>query len=131
MRTLIVEDDFTSRLILQEVLKDYGTVHVAVNGIEAVEAMRQAMLTGEHYDLICMDIMMPEMDGHSALKQIREMERTAGISGRDRAKIAMTTALADADNVTKAINEHCDGYLVKPFNKALILEHLRKFGMIK
>jgi two-component system, chemotaxis family, chemotaxis protein CheY len=131
MRALIVEDDFTCRLILQEVLKVYGMVHVAVNGIEAVEAMRQAMLTGEHYDIICMDIMMPEMDGHTALKQIRDMERKAGISGSDRVKIVMTTALSDPDNVTKAIHEHCDGYLVKPFNKASILEHLRKFGVIK
>jgi two-component system, chemotaxis family, chemotaxis protein CheY len=131
MRTLIVEDDFTSRLILQTVLKDYGTVHVAVNGIEAIEAMRQAMLTGEHYDIICMDIMMPEMDGQTALKQIRDMERQAGISGNDRVRIVMTTALADSDNVTMAIREHCDGYLVKPFNKALILDHLRKFGVLK
>jgi two-component system, chemotaxis family, chemotaxis protein CheY len=131
MRILIVEDDFTSRLILQEVLKAYGTVHVAVNGIEAVEAMRLAMTTGEYYDIICMDIMMPEMDGQSALKQIREMERQAGISGHNRVKIVMTTALGDSDNVTRAIREHCDGYLVKPYNKALILEHLRKFGVIK
>ena len=131
MRTLIVEDDFTSRLILQEIFKDYGTVHVAVNGTEAVDAMRQAMATGEHYDIICMDIIMPEMDGQTALKQIRDMERKAGIGGNDRVKIVMTTALADPDNVTKAIREHCDGYLVKPFNKASILEHLRKFGLIK
>ena len=131
MRILIVEDDFTNRLILQEVLKDYGAVHVAVNGVEAVEAMRQALVTGEHYGLICMDIMMPEMDGQTALRQIRETERKAGITGRDRVKIVMTTALGDADNVTKAIRDQCDGYLVKPLNKAVILEHLRKFRMLE
>ena len=131
MRTLIVEDDFASRLILQEMLKDYGAVHIAVNGIEAVQAMRQAMLTSEQYDIIFMDIMMPEMDGQTALKQIRDMERKAGISSRDRVKIVMTTALADEDNVTTAIREHCDGYLLKPFDKATMLDHLRKFGLIK
>ena len=43
MKTLIVEDDFTSRLLLQEILKSYGVVHIAVNGKEAVHAVREAM----------------------------------------------------------------------------------------
>jgi two-component system, chemotaxis family, chemotaxis protein CheY len=131
MRVLIVEDDFTSRLILQEMLKDYGTVHIAVNGREAVEAVRAAMLTGELYDLICMDIMMPEIDGQTALKQIREIEKKAGITGSNRVKIVMTTALGDKEHVVNAIRENCDGYMIKPYSKATFLEHLRKFGLIK
>ena len=78
MKTLIVEDDFTSRLLLQELLKGYGPAHVAVNGKEAVEAARMAMDAGEPYDLICLDIMMPEMDGHGALKEIRAQEEARG-----------------------------------------------------
>ena len=68
MKTLIVEDDFTSRLLLQEILKRYGAVHIAVNGREAVDAVRAAAESDESYDLICLDIMMPEMDGYQALK---------------------------------------------------------------
>jgi two-component system, chemotaxis family, chemotaxis protein CheY len=131
MRVLVVEDDFTSRLILQEILKDHGTVHIAVNGREALEAVRAAMLKGELYDLICMDIMMPEIDGQTALKQIREMENKAGICGANRVKIVMTTALGDKDNVMDAIRGHCDGYMIKPYNKATLLDHLRKFALIK
>jgi two-component system, chemotaxis family, chemotaxis protein CheY len=131
MRVLVVEDDFTSRLILQEILKDHGTVHIVVNGREALEAVRAAMLTGELYDLICMDIMMPEIDGQTALKQIREMERKAGICDPNCVKIVMTTALGDKDNVMDAIREHCDGYMIKPYNKATLLDHLRKFALIK
>ncbi len=67
MRTLIVEDDFTSRLLLQSFLSRYGDCHIAVNGLEAVAAFRAAKEKGENYNLICMDIMMPEMDGQTAV----------------------------------------------------------------
>ena len=74
MKSLIVEDDFTSRLLLQEYLKVYGIPHIAVNGREAVEAVRLALEARDHYNLICLDIMMPEMDGQQALREIRALE---------------------------------------------------------
>ena len=79
MKTLIVDDDFTNRLLLQEILKVHGPVHVAVNGKEAVEAVAAARDNKEDpYDLICLDIMMPEMDGQEDLKIIRADEDRAG-----------------------------------------------------
>ncbi len=74
LRVLLVEDDFTSRLLLQTFLSRYGDCHIAVNGHEAVEAFRDALARGQRYDMICMDIMMPEMDGGEAVRQIRAME---------------------------------------------------------
>ena len=130
MKTLIVDDDFTNRLLLQKILKSSGQSHVAVNGKEAVEAVRAAQEGGEPYDLVCLDIMMPEMDGHEALKRIRAMEEEAGISGPDRVKIIMTTALSDRDNILKSIEEHCDGYVLKPFDKAKLLEKLCQLGLL-
>ena len=49
MKTLIVEDDFTSRLLLQELLKHYGPAHIAVNGKEAVEAVRLALAASDQF----------------------------------------------------------------------------------
>ena len=63
MKTLIVEDDFTSRLLLQELLRRFGPCHVAVNGVEAVDAVTAALTANAPYDLICLDIMMPVMGG--------------------------------------------------------------------
>ncbi len=128
MKILIVEDDFTSRVILQEFLKTYGTPHVAVNGKEAVEAARKAGEAGEPYDLICLDIMMPEMDGQHALKAIRADEEARGVLSSNGAKIVMTTALDDFRNVTDAYGALCDGYLVKPIAKDRLLEELKKLG---
>jgi len=130
MKTLIVEDDFTSRLLLQELLKGYGPSHVAVNGKEAVEATRLALEAGEPYDLICLDIMMPEMDGQQALREIRAQEEARGIISSNGAKIVMTTALGDLKNVSAAYSGLCDGYLTKPIQKAKLLEELRKLGLM-
>jgi PAS domain-containing protein len=49
----------------------YGECHIAVNGREAVAAFQAALKSGQRYNLVCVDIMMPEMDGQTALKQIR------------------------------------------------------------
>ena len=131
MKTLIVEDDFTSSLLLQEILKHYGPSHTALNGQEAVEAVRTAIDSGEPFDLICLDIMMPEMDGHEALRQIRVLEEAKGISAIKGAKIVMTTALEDAKNILASFKGLCDVYLTKPVDKAKLLGELRKLKLIE
>lgn len=131
MKTLIVEDDFTSRLLLQELLKSHGPYHIAVNGKEAIEAVRVALETDEPYDLICLDIMMPQMDGQQALKEIRFLEEDRGINSSNGAKIIMTTALGDVKNASAAYLNLCDAYLTKPIQKAKLLEELRQLGMIQ
>ncbi len=131
MKTLIVEGDFTGRLLLHEILKSYGPSHIAVNGKEAVEAIRLALEAGEPYDMICLDIMMPEMDGQEALRQIRRQEETRGILSSNGAKIVMTTAQDDSHNVIAAYRSLCDAYLTKPIEKTKLLDELRKLRLIK
>ena len=131
MKTLIVEDDFTSRLLLQEILKRFGELHIAVNGKEAVAAVRAAMDAGTPYDLICLDIMMPEMDGKEALEQIRGMEEARGIGFSHGATIFMTTALDRLKDVIQAFYGLCDAYLCKPIEKAKLLHELQTFRLIE
>jgi two-component system chemotaxis response regulator CheY len=130
MKTLIVEDDFTSRLLLQGLLKTYGPSHIAVSGKEAVEAVRVALEAGDPYDLICLDIMMPEMDGQEALRQIRCQEEVRGILSSKGARIVMTTAVDDPKNVMSAYLSLCDAYLTKPIRKGLLMEELRRLKLI-
>jgi two-component system chemotaxis response regulator CheY len=131
MRTLIAEDDFTSRLLMQKLLAPFGESHVAINGREALEAFKAARNKRRPYDLICLDIMMPEMDGQKVLREIRAIEEGAGVRPGREVKIIMTTALKDAKNVMGAFREQCDGYLVKPMDKAKLLKYLREFGLIE
>jgi two-component system chemotaxis response regulator CheY len=130
MKILIAEDDFTSRMLLQEMLKYYGTSHVAVNGKEAVEAVRISLEAGEPYDLICLDIMMPEMDGQETLSIIRQMESSAGATRTNRSKIIMTTALADKETIINAAQRQCDCFLAKPIQRAKLLEELHKMKLV-
>jgi two-component system chemotaxis response regulator CheY len=130
VKTLIVEDEITSRVLLRAILKRYGAPQVAMNGREAVDAVRAAIQAGEPFDLICLDIMMPEMDGQQALKRIRQLEEEAGITTERRAKVIMTSAHADRDNVLEAIQSQCDYFLVKPIDGRALLEELRRLGLI-
>jgi two-component system chemotaxis response regulator CheY len=131
MKTLIVEDDFTSRLLLQELLKPYGPTHIAVNGQEAVKAVGLALEAGEPYALICLDIMMPTMDGHEALKQIRALETARGVLPPHTARIFMTSALSDMKNVCNAYAGLCDTYLTKPIARAKLEMELRALRLIR
>jgi two-component system chemotaxis response regulator CheY len=131
LRMLLVEDDFDSRLLLQTFLCNYGECHVAVNGREAVAAFHSAMERGKRYDLICMDVMMPEMDGREAVGRIRGMEEEHGILSTHGAKIIMTTAVDDVKEVMRCFRELCDSYLTKPVDLALLLGRMRAYHLIQ
>ena len=131
MKTLIVDDDFVSRKILLKYLSEYGQCDVAVNGKEAVDAFQLAINEWEAYDLICLDIMMPEMNGQEALKAIRNIEKDKGKYDIDGCKIIMTTCLDDSDNIKVAFREQCEGYLVKPIDRQKLIQKLQEFNLIK
>jgi two-component system, chemotaxis family, chemotaxis protein CheY len=129
MRVLVVEDDFISRRLLCRYLEPHGECDVAVNGNEALSAFKQAITSGQLYDLVCLDIMMPVMDGQETLKRMRVIERDAGIVPPHGVKVIMTSALEDQENVVAAFNNSCDGYVVKPIEKRKFLETLQEIGI--
>lgn len=130
MKMLIVDDDPTSAKLLLSFLKESGVCHTAHSGQEALEAVKYAMEAERPYDLICLDIMMPIIDGHEALRTIREFEEsTFNVSGK-RAKIIMTTALDDFKTVMQSFHELCDAYLTKPIKKQELESEIRKLGLV-
>ena len=130
MRILIVEDEFSARRILKEILSPYGDCDTVVDGEEAVEAFMLAMEEKAPYDLICMDIMMPNMDGLEALKRIRQTEKDSGILGSAEVKVIMVTALDNPKTVFEAFYKGgATSYIVKPINKIRVLDEVRSFGL--
>ena len=132
MKALIVEDDLTSRVRLQEYLKPCGTVQVAADGNEAVEAVRRALKADKPYDVIFLDIMMPGMDGHQALRHIRALEKEAGVWPSYAVKVVITTTLLnDSQSASAAYGSLCDACLAKPVDKTRLLAKLREMLIIK
>ncbi|MBF0620522.1 MAG: response regulator [Magnetococcales bacterium] len=129
MKILIVDDEANNRLLLSQLLASHGDCDLAVNGREAVEAFELSLADGEPYDLICLDIMMPEMDGQAALKKIRALEEEFEISGDTI--IFMTTALDTEEHVVKAFfHGHCTDYLAKPISRESLEEKLNQYNLI-
>ncbi len=131
MKILIVEDEIVSRTLLTEMLSPYGVCHVAVDGLEALQVIREGFDQGDRYDLICLDIVMPKMDGHAVLAEIRKMEKDEGIVGAERSKVMMTTILDDSENIMKAFTKgECEAYLTKPISHVKLKNQLIDLGVI-
>ena len=130
MRILIAEDDFPSRKLMLNYLSKFGECDVTVDGMEATFAYMMALDEGSGYDLVCLDVMMPVMDGYQALKTIRDMENERNVPEEKRAKVIMTTALNDKKNVDMAFDLGCNVYCAKPLDIGKIEEVLKKLELI-
>jgi two-component system chemotaxis response regulator CheY len=131
MKCLITEDDFISRRILRELLSPHFDIEIAVDGEESVTAFRMAHEAKQPFDLICMDIMMPKMDGREALRQIRRMEKELEVPPNLEVKVIMTTALDDPKTVFDSFYEDgATAYLVKPIGRQKLFRELRALGLL-
>lgn len=130
MRILIVEDEFISRKIINELLQSYGHCDTVVNGKEAIEAFKLSLESNKLYDLVCLDIMIPEIDGQGVLKEIRNLEKGKGILGLNATKVIMTTALNDFKTISKSFQLQCEAYLVKPIDEDKLVSNLKKLGLL-
>ena len=130
MKILLAEDDFVTRKFMTGFLSKYGECDVTVDGMEAVDAFMMALEDDEPYDLVCLDIMMPVMDGYQALMGIRNLEKERNIPTEKQAKIIMATALNDEKNVKMAFELGCTVYSGKPIDHEKFEQVLKKFGLI-
>jgi two-component system chemotaxis response regulator CheY len=131
MKILIAEDDPASRKFLYKFLSAYGDCDLTIDGQEALDAVKLAWEEKQPYDLVCLDIMMPNLDGYQALRTIRELERQQAIYGDQRVKIIMTTALNQTTNVFEAFDAGCEAYAAKPIDTAKFIEVMRKLGLLE
>ncbi|MGC4117794.1 MAG: response regulator [Myxococcales bacterium] len=131
MRSLVVEDDVTSRLALQGLLTRYGKVDTAPDGQAAVAALRTALGARAPYDLVCLDILMPGLDGQAVLRELRTLEDLHGIDLGYGAKVIMTSVLKDSSSINGAFRAQCDAYLVKPVDGSRMDAQLRKLSLVE
>ena len=132
LKFLVVEDEFISRTLLMEMLSPHGNCQTVINGKDAVEKIIPTLREPEkRFDLVCLDIMMPEMDGHQVLREVRHQERKMGLGAADTTKIMMVTALDDAQNMMEAlVVGKCQAYITKPVSMNMLEDHLRHLHLI-
>jgi len=131
MKALIVDDDFYSRNMIHEILRMVAKCDIAVNGEEAIEAFRRGLLDGDPYDLICLDLLMPELDGQQALREIRTLEQENGVAHQNESKVIVTTMLADEKETHDAFFlGGATSYLVKPIDESKLMNEIKSLGLI-
>ena len=131
MKILIADDQFNNRVLLERILSDYGKCDFATTGLEAVELFEFALENGSPYDLVCLDIMMPGIDGQIALRRIRTIEEENGLQGDNATVIFMISALDSETEVIKAFfRGGCTDYLAKPISRSKLLEKLKEYKLI-
>ncbi len=122
LRILLVEDSEDNRfLLLAHMSKTPHVMSVAENGAEALDAFEQAE---EPFDLILMDMQMSVMDGYEATRRIRALEVERG----GHTPIVALTAFALKEEVTKSLQAGCDGHLIKPIKKQVLLEAIAHYA---
>jgi len=129
-KILIVDDSISVRESFLDILSPLATCEVATNGQEAINLIKLTQGIGKDFDIVIMDIIMPEKDGLTAVKEIRDYESLMGWTGDEALTILITTTLKDASRVVVA-QESCgaDDYIAKPFTRETLLKALRRYGL--
>lgn len=131
MKILITDDDFVTRNLIYGILMPFAKCDMAINGKAALDAFEQAWQEKKPYDLICLDVQMPEMDGHETLRQIRDLEDKMSLNGPERARVIMITAARDPESVMAARQSKAEAYLVKPIQKDRLIAEISRFSVAK
>jgi two-component system chemotaxis response regulator CheY len=128
MKILIADDELVSRTKLITILSGYGECVVSESGKEALAEFNHALDIGAPFDLISLDINMPDISGIDVLKEIRDAEKEKGI--KKPSKVIMVTAHADQADVVGSMKAGCNKYVIKPFDPKCVADKLMDFGFM-
>jgi two-component system, chemotaxis family, chemotaxis protein CheY len=132
MRMLFVDDDSFARAAFVRFFEQYGRNGEAENGKQAVAAFKSAHEAGDPFHLVFMDISMPVMDGHEALRHMRRIEGEMGIRGKNRFTAVMASALDDRQNLGESfLEDGAEMYVTKPVNFPALVSALEKTGILR
>ena len=128
MKSMIVDDELMSRMMLTAIIGLHGECKQAASGAEAVAYFSEALDAGSPYDLVCLDLEMPGMNGLEALGRIRETVRARGAC--PPFKVFIMTGGNHADDLDQGLlGGEFDRYFLKPYNREVILRTLDEYGL--
>ncbi len=130
MKYLIVDDELVSRSKMEMILDNFGDCVLAESGQQAIDEFKKANEEGAPFDLVMMDVAMPEMDGIECLKKIRELEVADKKSKAGPVKIIMVTIKNDAEMMQALLTSGCNDFILKPFNFERVLFKLKNHALV-
>ncbi len=130
MNILVVDDEIVSQKKMMRILSGFGTCDGVKTGKEALRTVKTALENWKLYNLITLDVSMPDISGVEVLTAVRKMETDRGLADDEKSKILMVTSHSDVETV-KACSGKCDGYIIKPFNREVMTQKIKKTGLIR
>lgn len=130
LKILVAEDDEANRKFLTKLLAKFGEVTIVGDGFQAVKSYMQALDEREPFQLVCLDVMMPKIDGYKALDAIRELEGKYALIASERAKIIMISALDEGGFDEELAGNQYDCYMSKPIDILEFEMNLKRMGLI-
>jgi two-component system chemotaxis response regulator CheY len=130
MRILVVDDDAPNRKLLKDIGSRLGECDAAEGGQEALNEFKKAWEEWRPFNLIFLDVLMPDMDGTQVLLKIREIEKDKKISEQHQARIIMVTGVSEEETVMDCVKNGCDEFIVKPIDVQLVFEKIKKLGLM-
>ena len=116
-------------MILEKLLEPYGECRIAKNGAEAIDAFHQAFAEKRPFDLVCLDMGLPDLDGLDVLAKLRAIEAVRGVQKDKKVPVVAITAASDTETV-RSVVEMGNGYIVKPVSREKVVENLVRLGLI-
>lgn len=133
MNILLVEDVEISRIVAENILRQFSEVTFidnAKNGYEAIKKALDSYKKGKKYDIIFMDIIMPITSGYQALESIRKYERDNHIEENNRSKIVILSSLNTKEEIENGLRMGADKVFIKPINYEDIKSLFKEWNMI-
>ena len=130
MKVLVIDDDKPTRQLLKAMVSKIGECETADSGKKAIAAFVEAWQDWRPFDLILLDILMPEMNGSQVLSKIRGLEKEKHIPEKLKVKIVMISGVSEKETVMACLRNGCDDFLVKPLETQLLFNKLRNFGLL-
>lgn len=120
MRSLVIDDEPIARLQLRLLLESRGPVDEAPDAIAGLQRIRDAIADNDPFDLVCIDLSMPGPSGIDAIKMVKDVDQK--LRRGKHTNVVVVTASDDQKDMRAALQQHVDGYLLKPVTPGQIVE---------
>ena len=130
LNALIVEDEQVALAKIKLIMDSIGSYQIAETGDSCLQQFSSSLSSRKYFDVLLIDIGLPDMSGKGLLKKIDELEEKYNVPSDKKVKKIMVTASAEKQDLFGSIQDRCDDYLLKPVTKDIVMDKLKAVGLL-